>query len=772
MKYLSYLIVLICFISNNNVTAGLINEKITFFERPRHLQLFTRDQTDSAAVLIRGKVTESGFDSILVTVFKNGTFWKTDKSKLSYVNNRADFELSNKIHAELTEYSFKVELIGNENREQVLAVDSVVCGDAYILSGQSNSHYTWSDATYQNEFCRTFGVKTVSSNYYPYSESDTLWSLAQGFSELGAGVGTLGIYIQKYILEKNGIPSCLINGGTGGSVIVEHLPDASNRTDLNTIFGKLLYRVQKSDIKRIRAVIWHQGENDANSPNIKNYTNYFEQLYDAWVSDYNPEKVYLFQLHPNGSGNAQGRFREIQRTLPDSLDKPNLVLMSTTGLPGHDGLHYSHQGYRKMAEWVYNLIQADFYGSSDTLDIHPPNIKSARYDPQEQEIQLIFDNITYMVWPDDTLGAAMEDYFYLDGYYGLIADGRANRDSIILKLSALNFCNQITYLPDQYYNESYDVYNGPWLKNSRGIGALSFKNYEIKNPDKTVQVVKPNGGEIWKPNTQQTVQWTHTNLSNVKIEYSTNAGTEWHTIAEDVNADSDSLTWNTPDVSSAKCKIRISAMDDSVIADESNHTFAIYTKSITVLSPNGGEVWPASSTQTISWISSFVENKVQIKYSTDGGNSWSAVTRWAPVEDEQYEWEIPDKISSQCKIKINDLDDTSVFDLSDSTFSIISSIGINLKRNEIPDKFVLLQNYPNPFNPSTKISYSLPKSGFVLLLIYDMLGNEIQILENEFQKAGTYSVNFNASELSSGIYFYKLQVDGYLIETKKMMFLR
>ncbi len=90
----------------------------------------------------------------------------------------------------------------------------------------------------------------------------------------------------------------------------------------------------------------------------------------------------------------------------------------------------------------------------------------------------------------------------------------------------------------------------------------------------------------------------------------------------------------------------------------------------------------------------------------------------------------------------------------------------------IPNQFSLKQNYPNPFNPSTLISYSLPKSGFVFLIIYDILGTEIQTLENKFQNAGTYSVIFDARELSSGIYFYTLKVKGYFIKTKKMMILR
>ena len=90
----------------------------------------------------------------------------------------------------------------------------------------------------------------------------------------------------------------------------------------------------------------------------------------------------------------------------------------------------------------------------------------------------------------------------------------------------------------------------------------------------------------------------------------------------------------------------------------------------------------------------------------------------------------------------------------------------------LPVSFRLLQNYPNPFNPSTTISYSLPYPGFVTLTIYDILGREIQTLVSEFQQAKTYSVDFDASELSSGIYFYKLQVGNSFAETKKMLLMK
>jgi hypothetical protein len=89
----------------------------------------------------------------------------------------------------------------------------------------------------------------------------------------------------------------------------------------------------------------------------------------------------------------------------------------------------------------------------------------------------------------------------------------------------------------------------------------------------------------------------------------------------------------------------------------------------------------------------------------------------------------------------------------------------------IPTDFVLNQNYPNPFNPSTKISWQSPVSSHQILKVYDVLGNEVATLVDEYKLAGSYEVEFNASQLSSGIYLYKLQ-SGELISSKKMIVLK
>ena len=95
---------------------------------------------------------------------------------------------------------------------------------------------------------------------------------------------------------------------------------------------------------------------------------------------------------------------------------------------------------------------------------------------------------------------------------------------------------------------------------------------------------------------------------------------------------------------------------------------------------------------------------------------------------------------------------------------------VEVINNTIVD-FSLEQNFPNPFNPNTKISWQSPISGNQTLIIYDVLGNEVAKPVNEFKSAGKYEINFDASELSSGIYFYKVAV-GKFAETKKMILLK
>jgi hypothetical protein len=99
------------------------------------------------------------------------------------------------------------------------------------------------------------------------------------------------------------------------------------------------------------------------------------------------------------------------------------------------------------------------------------------------------------------------------------------------------------------------------------------------------------------------------------------------------------------------------------------------------------------------------------------------------------------------------------------------TVSVEVTNRQAPKEFELLQNYPNPFNPTTIINYQLPKNGYVTLKIYNVLGKEVATLVNEYKDAGYYKGSFDASRLSSGVYFYKLQVGNYVM-TKKMLLAR
>ncbi|MDP2364324.1 MAG: T9SS type A sorting domain-containing protein [Ignavibacteria bacterium] len=123
----------------------------------------------------------------------------------------------------------------------------------------------------------------------------------------------------------------------------------------------------------------------------------------------------------------------------------------------------------------------------------------------------------------------------------------------------------------------------------------------------------------------------------------------------------------------------------------------------------------------------------------------AAVDFWGPAESEMY--------------------------VDDFKFELLSPTEVLQEASQLPENFTLLQNYPNPFNPLTTIEFTTPKSGFITLKVYDNLGKEISVLVNEEKPAGTYSVIFDGSNISSGVYFYKIQI-GAFTDIKKLVLLK
>ena len=120
-------------------------------------------------------------------------------------------------------------------------------------------------------------------------------------------------------------------------------------------------------------------------------------------------------------------------------------------------------------------------------------------------------------------------------------------------------------------------------------------------------------------------------------------------------------------------------------------------------------------------------------------------------------------------IKVSD--DSNATVEMDLLVNVSSVTGLEDLFSGIPKEYVLMQNYPNPFNPVTSIRYGLPKPSLVRLEIYNVLGQRVKTLVNEYQKAGYYLISFNAQNFASGLYIYHLQTEQFQA-IKKMIFVK
>ena len=185
---------------------------------------------------------------------------------------------------------------------------------------------------------------------------------------------------------------------------------------------------------------------------------------------------------------------------------------------------------------------------------------------------------------------------------------------------------------------------------------------------------------------------------------------------------------------------------------------------------NGGSNWNAQNTTTNDWLLDlyFINSSSgwacgmngRIVYTADGGANWT--TQYVPT------------ISTIRQVHFLTTD--TGYAVTDNgmilkTYNAGNPIGIIQTNTQTPKDFSLGQNYPNPFNPSTKIQFSIPRSSFVNLKVFDNMGKEIATLVNEDINIGNFEVDFDARELASGLYYYRISA-GDFTETKKMILLK
>ena len=205
--------------------------------------------------------------------------------------------------------------------------------------------------------------------------------------------------LAKRLVDSQKVPIFIINAAAGGTRIDQHLPNPLNHRDTSgdnpwtnphQLYGSLLTRVEGAKLTHgIRAILWHQGENDQGSAGPtggygwETYHELFKEMAASWKQDFpNVQNYYVFQNWPNscGMGGRMGSgdmLREKQRTLPYLFS--NMSIMSTLGTRPPGGCHYPLEGWSEFARTIQPLIERDQYGKVPTGPISAANLKRVFY---------------------------------------------------------------------------------------------------------------------------------------------------------------------------------------------------------------------------------------------------------------------------------------------------------------------------------------------------------------------------------------------------------
>jgi hypothetical protein len=455
-------------------------------ERPEDNQFFARDDQNEGTLFYSGTLDQSA-DNVFLKVHADEKLIKTQSQKPGADRSYA---FTAKLKPGLIKY--KVEFgTKTGGAETVLrTVTNLVCGDAYIIDGQSNAEATGPNngkppesEFYTSDWIRSYGnqLQGTTQGGWGNAVRTHRWGTPQYGNHQ---IGTWGMVLASNLLAKYRVPICIINGAYGGTPIFQHQRNPTNHFDTSgafygnpyKIYGCLLTRVTAAKLTHgIRGVLWHQGENDSGSGaptgdwNYKSYQQYFLDMSAAWKQDYpNIQHYYVFQVWPLpcSMGPKDDQIREAQRTLPRLFS--NLRVMSTVGIAGphagHGACHFDLGGYARFAMFMSPLVELDHYGLVPSQAVTAPNLRRAGFtSAAKDEIALDFGQ---PVVSNDEL----KRLFCLDNAVAPIGSASVVGNALTLKLTVPTNAKTITYLTGR----DWDGKPAHLLFGANGIAALTF----------------------------------------------------------------------------------------------------------------------------------------------------------------------------------------------------------------------------------------------------------------------------------------------------------
>jgi len=285
-----------------------------------------------------------------------------------------------------------------------------------------------------------------------------------------------------------------------------------------------------------------------------------------------------------------------------------------------------------------------------------------------------------------------------------------------------------------------DPVGGTWVILSTVDGGLNWTQLATAPPQVAGETGFNNSAQVSLPNI-----WYGT--STGKVYHTSNAGVTWTGVLTPGNSASG--------VTGVRFNLVNTGFSTGAVLDESTDGGASYN---TATAPGTGTISGIAGNVDSSY---FYTRGAGIYYSNNNGVTFTSAYT-APTGTYTH---LDLALSGLCVKGWAVSNNGAITKIDGNPTGIIPISG------EVPAAFSLSQNYPNPFNPSTNFNFALPKSTFVSIKIYDVIGREVAVLSNDVRPAGTYKVEFDASNLPSGIYFYSLQTSEFT-NTKKMMLVK
>ncbi|HWE03620.1 MAG TPA: DUF2341 domain-containing protein [Tepidisphaeraceae bacterium] len=445
-------------------------------EKPQENQFYPRDDKNEGTLYYNGILSEPA-DGVFIRVYVDDHVYKDESHKVGA--DRA-YAFAVKLKPGLVRYKVEFGATTGQHETPLNTVNNLVCGDAYLIDGQSNAEATAfgkEDYAFISPWIRSFGSMDGS----PQGSRLKRWGNASARSRGGiTQVGYWGMELARRLVEDQKIPICIINGAVGGTRIDQHQRNAADPEDVTTIYGRLLWRVREAGLTHgVRGILWHQGENDqgADGPTggfgWETYRQFFIDMAAGWKRDYpNLQHYYLFQIWPKscsmGINGSDNRLREVQRNLPLTFSR--MSIMSTLGIDPPGGCHFPPAGYAEFARLICPLVERDNYGKSFPMSITPPNLLRASFASDKKDaIEMEFDQP--VKWDD-----ALASQFYVNGERGKIAGGSVSGNRVTLKLVEPSVATKLTYLDSKTWSQK------TLLKGDNGMAALTFFEVPILPP--------------------------------------------------------------------------------------------------------------------------------------------------------------------------------------------------------------------------------------------------------------------------------------------------